>query len=149
MKTLLVAVDLSDASTVVMHTASSFARQLGARLEIIHVVEPMVTTVPIGAAMDVIEVAPPSTTHEDLEFQTRELNRRVGPMLSGVEFSASAVIGMAADEIVERAASAGADFIVMGSHGHGAIYHLFAGSVVTGVLKRAQTPVLVVPVGKK
>jgi nucleotide-binding universal stress UspA family protein len=33
----------------------------------------------------------------------------------------------------------------MGSHGHGALYHLFVGSVTTAVLKEAPCPVLVVP----
>ena len=37
----------------------------------------------------------------------------------------------------------------MGSHGHGAVYHLFTGSVVTGVLKHTGCPVLVVPLRDK
>jgi nucleotide-binding universal stress UspA family protein len=35
--------------------------------------------------------------------------------------------------------------IVIGSHGHGALYHLFAGDVASGILKDAKCPVLVVP----
>ena len=43
----------------------------------------------------------------------------------------------------------GADLVIMGSHGHGALYHLFTGSVVTGVLRRIDCPVLVVPLRQK
>jgi nucleotide-binding universal stress UspA family protein len=53
---------------------------------------------------------------------------------------------MAVDEIVERARTLGVRMIVLGSHGHGALFHLFSGSVVTGVLERSPAPVLVVPV---
>jgi len=40
-------------------------------------------------------------------------------------------------------------FLVLGSHGHGALYHLFSGSVVTEVLKKATIPVTVIPVHGK
>jgi nucleotide-binding universal stress UspA family protein len=36
--------------------------------------------------------------------------------------------------------------IVLGSHGHGAVYQLFAGSIVTAVLHKARVPVTVIPV---
>jgi len=39
--------------------------------------------------------------------------------------------------------------LVLGSHGHGALYHLFSGSVVTAVLQKATRPVMVIPVGSK
>lgn len=38
-----------------------------------------------------------------------------------------------------------ADAIVLGSHGHGALYDLLVGSVAEGVLRRAPCPVVVVP----
>jgi nucleotide-binding universal stress UspA family protein len=149
MKKILVALDLSEASNQVTHTAVSLGRQLGASLTFLHVVEPVVSNVPIGAAMDVIEVAPPPITSDDLDLRSSQLSQRVASAASGIDFTAVAVLGMAADEIVEQAKSCQADFIVLGSHGHGAIYHLFAGSVVTGVLKRSEIPVIVVPVGHR
>jgi nucleotide-binding universal stress UspA family protein len=39
--------------------------------------------------------------------------------------------------------------IVLGSHGHGAVYHLFSGSVVTAVLHQSEIPVTVIPVHSK
>lgn len=146
MKNILVALDLSEASKQVTHVAVSLARQLGASLTFLHVVEPMLSNVPIGAAMDVIEVPAPPITPEDLDARSGQLRNRVAPAASGVAFTAATVLGLAVDEIVEQAKTSNADFIVMGSHGHGAIYHLFAGSVVTGVLKHSTIPVLVVPI---
>jgi len=37
---------------------------------------------------------------------------------------------------------------VMGTHGHGAMYHLLVGSAAKGVLKHATRPVLLVPSAK-
>ncbi|MFY8216016.1 MAG: universal stress protein [Chthoniobacterales bacterium] len=148
MKTLLVAIDQSEAMNPVLHTSVSLARQLGAKLDIIHVVEPIVTNVPIGAAMDVIEVAPPLDLQNDIQLRSEQLNKRLATIAAGIEFSAAAIAGMPVDEIMERAKTIGADFIILGSHGHGAIYHLFVGSVVTAVLKRSEVPVMVVPIRK-
>jgi len=148
MKTILVALDLSEALNPVLHTSVSLARQLGARLEVVHVVEPIVTNFPVGAAMDVIEVAPPMDSMADVQMKSEQLSKRVAPITAGIDYSAEAIPGIPADEIMDRAKTIGADFIVLGSHGHGAIYHLFVGSVVTEVLKRSTVPVMVVPIRK-
>lgn len=146
MKTLLAAVDFSDASRKIAAFTEDLARQLSARVVLLHVVEPVASYVPVGAAMDVIETAPPPVMEEDLKAQQAHLER-LAASLQNVQVVAT--IGLAADEIVSQADQHGADFIVLGSHGHGAIYHLFAGSVVTGVLKRSHTPVIIVPIGER
>ncbi len=144
MKVLLAAVDFSDASRLIVARAAEFARAFAARLVLLHVVEPIASYAPVGAAMDVIETAPPPIMEEDLAAQRGHLER----LAAGMEnVETVALIGLAADEIVAQAEQRGAGLIMLGSHGHGALYHLFAGSVVTGVLKRAKVPVLVVPVG--
>jgi len=56
-----------------------------------------------------------------------------------------AVIGTAVSEILDFAESEDVTYILLGSHGHGALYHLFSGSVVTGVLKKSKRPVVVIP----
>lgn len=137
MKTLLVAVDFSDASRRILSTAAELAGSLGAKITLLHVVEPMASYVPVGAAMDVIETAPPPIAEEDVRRQQAHLTRLAADF-PGLEIESVCVIGLAADEIVTQATERGASHIVLGSHGHGALYHLFAGSVVTGVLKRAQ-----------
>ncbi len=146
MKTIVAAVDFSEASDKVIAEAAAQAGAFGAKLVLLHVVEPIASYVPVGAAMDVIETAPPALTEQDLAAQHAQLERLAAPYESA---EVTAVIGLAADEIVAQAAEHGAGLIVLGSHGHGALYHLFAGSVVTGVLKRAACPVLVVPVRDK
>jgi nucleotide-binding universal stress UspA family protein len=67
---------------------------------------------------------------------------------SGLEVAALHIQGVPAEKIVEESARLGAGLVVMGSHGHGALRHLLAGSVTSGVLKHSPCPVLVVPVPK-
>jgi nucleotide-binding universal stress UspA family protein len=49
------------------------------------------------------------------------------------------------EEILNEADVANADLVVMGTHGHGAMYNLLVGGVTKGVLKRSTRPVLLVP----
>ncbi|PYJ41213.1 MAG: universal stress protein, partial [Verrucomicrobia bacterium] len=49
------------------------------------------------------------------------------------------------EEILKQADAINADLIVMGTHGHGAMYNLLVGSATKGVLKHSSRPVLLVP----
>lgn len=150
MKTLLAAVDLSDASVKVVSHAHDLAADLGARIVFIHVIEPVASYVPVGAAMDVIETAPPPVLEVDPEIQEKRLAVFVeAAKHAHIPAESSVVTGLPAEEIIAAAESHHADFILIGSHGHGAIYNLFAGSVVTGILKRTDIPVIVIPIPRK
>jgi nucleotide-binding universal stress UspA family protein len=150
MKTILVPLDFSDSSNLLLDQAAALARPLGARLILLHVVEPVANYVPVGATMDVIAAVAPLTESSDgLAVQEKHLKTLAEPLrASGLEVEESALIGLAVDDIVDQAAKRQADYIVLGSHGHGALYHLFSGSVVTGVLQRATCPVVIVPAKK-
>lgn len=151
MKTLLVPLDFSDASGHLLNEAAHVARQLSAKMILLHVVEPVATYVPVGATMDVIAAVPPLPgPGEEMADQEKRLKSLAQPLRAeGLEVEEVVLVGLAVDDILEQAAARKVDYIVLGSHGHGALYHLFSGSVVTGVLKRATCPVIVVPALKK
>jgi nucleotide-binding universal stress UspA family protein len=91
---------------------------------------------------------------QDLEVEQRIESERLKELAKqvasrGFKCESAVRFGLPADEILSVAAEQEADLLVMGSHGHGALYHLFTGSVVTGVLKRSTCPVLVVPLRDK
>ncbi len=150
MKTLLVPLDFSDASGPVLERAAELARLLPARILLLHIVEPVATYMPVGATMDVIAAAPPMPeTAENVSSHEQRLDDLARPLQAqGIEVEKAAIVGLAVDDIVEQAKRRRADYVLLGSHGHGALYHLFSGSVVTGVLKRADCPVIVVPAKK-
>jgi nucleotide-binding universal stress UspA family protein len=149
MKTLLTAVDLSPITPKVIEGAGALASSLGAKLILLHVTEPVAAYVPVGAAMDVI-TAPVPMEPPDLEALKSRLEELAAPVRAkGVTVETVASVSLPVDEILEQAEKTGADMLVLGSHGHGALYHLFSGSVVTAVLQKATRPVTVIPVGSK
>jgi nucleotide-binding universal stress UspA family protein len=80
----------------------------------------------------------------------KQLDRhRIRLLKTGLKVSVTQVTGAPVLNILEQAAKRRAAYIVMGSHGHSALYDLLAGSTTTGVLRRSPCPVLVVPPPKK
>ena len=55
------------------------------------------------------------------------------------------VRGPTVNTIIEQAARFRANLIVLGSHGHGKLFHLLAGTVTDGVMRKSPVAVLVVP----
>jgi len=150
MKTLLVPVDFSDATPGLLQHAVELARSLSGRLVLLHVSEPVATYVPVGASMDVLSATPPPFEIENTKAQKESLEKLAEPLrTAGLAIDTVAVLGLAVDDIIEQSEKLGADYVVLASHGHGALYHLFSGSVVTGVLRRTKVPVVVVPSHKK
>lgn len=149
MKTLLTAVDLSPITPKVIEGAGALASSLGAKLVLLHVSEPVTAYVPVGAAMDVI-TAPVPMDPPDMEALKARLEELAAPIRSkGVTVETVAAVSLPAEEILDQAKKTGADILILGSHGHGALYHLFSGSVVTEVLQKATIPVTVIPVHGK
>ena len=66
----------------------------------------------------------------------------------GVASECVQVVGAPVSHIAAEAERVDADYIVMGSHGHTALYELLVGSTTHGILKRATCPVVIVPASK-
>jgi nucleotide-binding universal stress UspA family protein len=62
----------------------------------------------------------------------------------GVSARARVVPGVAVDEIVRVAGEEAADFIVMATHGHGALDRMLLGSVADRVIRLTPCPVMMV-----
>ena len=146
MKTILTAIDFSPISQKVVDGAGQLSAAMGARLVILNVAEPIAAYVPVGAAMDVI-TAPMPMEPADLNAVKERLNQFAAPLLSkGLNVETVALVSLPVDGILDQATALQAAMIVLGSHGHGAVYQLFSGSVVTSVLHRSHIPVTVIPV---
>ena len=146
MKTILTAIDFSPISQKVVNGAGQLAAAMGARLVILNVAEPIAAYVPVGAAMDVI-TAPMPMEPADLNAVKERLNQFAAPLLSkGLNVETVALVSLPVDGILDQATALQAAMIVLGSHGHGAVYQLFSGSVVTSVLHKARIPVTIIPV---
>jgi len=152
MNTCIVPVDFSDATAPLVEFACQFTKEHSIHVVLVHVAEPIIAPVPSMAATEAFygtaEVTAPLPIDERAERHQLDKLRREFEH-AGVSCESHLLLGLAVDEIVQIAAEKKADLIIMASHGRGALYHLFAGSAVTGVLKHTPCPVLVVPVKKK
>lgn len=146
MKTLLTAIDFSPISQKVVDGAAKLALAMNARLVILNIAEPIAAYVPVGAAMDVI-TAPIPMEPTDLNLVKERLEQFAAPLRAkGLTVETTAIVSLPVDGILDQADSLQASMIVLGSHGHGAVYQLFSGSVVTSVLHKSRIPVTVIPV---
>lgn len=150
MKTLLVPVDFSDEKGLLLAAAEEEARRRGASLVLLHIVEPAAEVAGFETDPEMMRLKLGQDLETDERIERARLQELVaGVQKRGVEARHEVKFGLPADEILACALESEAELIVMGSHGHGALYHLFTGSVVTGVLKRTGVPVLVVPLREK
>ena len=143
MKTIIAAIDFSDVTDRVVEVASGLARVYGATLYLLHVEPPEPDFVGYEPGPQHVrdQVAGEAIRHFKEEGTLRERLRS-----EGLDVHSRVIQGPAAETILEEAERLSADLIALGSHGHGAVYHLLLGSVGEGVVKQASCPVLVVPI---
>lgn len=142
MKTILAPIDFSKVSDTVVRSAVNLAKAINGRIVLLHIVQPPVITSEYGAVLANIQeiVAISEKTSQ------KELARRVKRIESaGVKATVAQATGAPVAGILEQARKTKAAYIVIGSHGHSALYDLLAGSTATGVIRRATCPVVVVP----
>lgn len=142
MSMILVPVDFSDISSKVVEIAASLAEARGDEITLLHVALPDPAFVGFEAGPVVVQEAVErdfKEDHEKLEKIRSDLAAR-GLAVGYLHFE-----GATAEVILREAKHVHAGLIVMGSHGHGALYHLLVGSVTDAVLRKTTCPVMVVP----
>jgi universal stress protein A len=146
---ILVPIDFSPSARAALEYAGFLADKLGARVEVLHVFEP-----PGYVGPDTLALLPISAgqqewgaTRGDLERQVEQFLSQTpgGPATHTVRIEA----GEPSDTILRVAAEAGADLVVMGTHGRTGLSRLLIGSVAEAVLRRASCPVLTLRVPTK
>jgi nucleotide-binding universal stress UspA family protein len=142
MKTILVPIDFSPVTKTVVDEATSLAQSCKGKIVLLYVVQPPVLVAEYGGVIE--DVVP---LIEAAEKAATQLLAQWGDYLKESELPTKTVKieGFPSKAIVEQAKALGADYVVMGSHGHTAFYDLLIGSTTSGVLKKAPCPVVVVP----
>lgn len=139
---MLVPIDFSDVTRVVVRIVSDLARSAGCSVRLIHV-QPDETELigcEAGEQLFPMNLTPPSPEENTLLAGIEE--ELVG---RGLDASSVLMRGSPAVEIMAEAERFRPDLIVMGSHRHGALHHLFLGSVALAVLRQSDCPVMLVP----
>ncbi len=142
MKTIVALVDFTDVTFKLLKQAHHLASAFGSEVVLLHVVAPDPVVVDFGMSPTVYR--PPS--EETIAAENDRLVQLQQSMEKfGVRTSTRQIQGTRVEDLLQECKNLNADIIIVGSHGHGAIYNLLVGSITSQVLKGSPCPVLVVP----
>lgn len=142
---LLVAIDLSEPTELIVKKAEELAKEMSAQVWVLHNAEP---------EPDVLEFrADPQNARDSLAEKFHREHRQIQEIAKrlreeGLEATALLVHGPTVEFILKEASELDVDMIIVGSHGRSAVYQLLVGSVSEGLLRKSRCPVLVVPTRK-
>ncbi len=141
-KHVLVAVDFSECSQAALRWAASAASRWGSSVTAVH---------SLGVSAMAAGYEQPETFAPMVDVLVGQREDALGRQLADHSIVGSVVIsrlppGLA---IVETAAEVGADLIVMGTHGRGAVGRLLLGSVALRVLRQTKVPVATIHANTK
>lgn len=147
---ILCATDLSHSSKDALRYAVALARETGAALTVLHVVEPAVTPTPwftrysdteAEFARKVVE-REQAAARDVLATLVAEAQSGIGP--EALKPSLVVRVGVVSDVILSTAAEVGADLVVVGTHGRRGLQHLLLGSIAERIVRTSPVPVLTV-----
>lgn len=141
LRTILVPVDFSEHTAKAVGYGQAFAGQFGAKLVLVHVIEPAVVPDNFG-------IVPPS--YEEMNgLMAQTAQQRLGQLaleIAGNKLSVRPLVctGRAPWEIVRVARETETDLIIITTHGYTGLKHVLLGSTAELVVRHAPCPVLTV-----
>jgi nucleotide-binding universal stress UspA family protein len=138
-KHILVPVDFSPPSTMALNHGVALARKFGARLTLLHVIEPATA----------LTYTFPTESEKAEEARFERAERMLAAMLGpedqdDLNLRISVSVGDIESEIVTAIQETGPDLVVMGTHGRRLLARCFTGSVTQTLLRKVDVPILTV-----
>jgi nucleotide-binding universal stress UspA family protein len=135
-RTILVPLDGSAFGEHALPLALSIARQSAASIQLVHVHTPQANRI------DVAPVTQPHGLSRDRAIRyLTELAECLSPKWE-VSISIVVLDGLAVDELHTHAIAAGADLVVMTTHGYGPLSRMWMGSVADTLVRRLPMPII-------
>jgi universal stress protein A len=135
---ILVPTDFSKCSQTAFDYGSQLARDFGAELRLVHVINPH--AYPFGDEYTALD---PAELLHTMQQAAQKKMQSMGARTKG-RYSVRLIHGSPAVEIC-HAANEDADLIVVATHGRTGLGHILIGSVAEHVVRHAHCPVLVIP----
>ncbi len=135
---ILVATDFSPTSGHAVELAAGLAKQYGASLTLLHVVE--IPAPAYSGWFTPVDLLTPmrDAAEKALADALAELRKQVPAATSSLR------MGIAADEVIGEVRDGRYDLVVIGTHGRRGLRHLLLGSVAERVVRTCPVPVLTV-----
>lgn len=142
MKNILVPIDFTDNTKLLINKAVEIAEKFDSKIWIIHIAAPEPDFVGYG-------VGPQYIRHNRAEELKEEhvMVQKIADELKTKGLNAEALLiqGPTVDSILEEAKQLNIDLIVMGANEHGFLHQLWFGDTTADVFKNTKVPLLVVP----
>jgi nucleotide-binding universal stress UspA family protein len=140
-RSILVPIDFSVHSKNALKYAIPMARQFGASLHLVYVVEPTIYPADLGFGQVVL----PGVEEELRQKGAQELEvlieREIGDR---VPATSSVRTGNPHHEILNEAEERRVDLIIVATHGHSGVEHMLFGSTADRIVRHARCPVLTI-----
>jgi nucleotide-binding universal stress UspA family protein len=139
---IIVPIDFSNVTDAIIKTTIEQATAFGATVSLIHVAAPEPDFMGYQPGPDSVRKSQTKKVCDNrhlLYAQKEKLEK------AGIEVRALMIQGPTVAKILQTASTWKADFIIIGSHGHGRLYDLLLGSTSEAVVKKATCPVLIIP----
>ena len=138
-KTILCPVDFSQASDKALQYAGGLAEDYGAKMHLLHVVEPVIPiaqeyivgTIPVTRTIEEVAKGHMAQVVENLQHR-------------GIAVTSQVAMGDVHALIEETIATEQPDLIVMGSHARSGVERFFMGSVSEWLMHNSPVPILVI-----
>lgn len=138
---ILVPVDFSGYSKNALRYAVPLARQYGASLHLIYVIEPTIYPADLGFG----QVVMPGVEEEIRTKSEHELQSLIKEEIGNkVKADANVRLGKPHQEILKEAEEKNIDLIIIATHGHTGVEQILFGSTAMCVVRLAKCPVLTV-----
>jgi nucleotide-binding universal stress UspA family protein len=127
----------------VVEAAGRIAKLTGARVYVLHVAEPEPEFVGYDAGPEVVR----TQVARELRREHRAVQALAARLReNGLDATALLIRGPTVETTLKEADNLDADLVVVGTHGHSAVYDVLIGSYSAGIIRRSKLPVLVIPV---
>jgi len=144
MKTIIAALDFSDASELVLAQTAELARATGSDVHLVHAIESLANF------YDIYGYTVPDTSeferHANERAALRLTEKAADLGLSVGKVTTKVLAGPVVEALLEYTNDLEDSVLVIGTHGHGVLARVLMGSVAEKVLRRSKIPVLMIPV---
>ncbi len=134
---IVVATDFTENSLPALEAAFTLARETGASLRLVHVLQ-------LSTMADAALATIPAPASDGHEWAVEKLEELMPENLEGLDSAVEVLRGAPPTAIADYALRVGADMIVLGTHGRKGLARVFLGSTAESLLREAPCQVLVV-----
>ncbi|MBB5639259.1 nucleotide-binding universal stress UspA family protein [Pedobacter cryoconitis] len=142
LKKILIAVDNSTCSEKAAKTGYELAKNFGAEVALVNIIEPMPATMNQDLTLAPVFLESYDNSEEHSHQLLKEMENTYG---NGIKTTYLSVVDTAAHGIIQQSDEWGSDLIVIGTYGRTGLYHFLMGSVAEHVARKSACPVLIIP----